>query len=464
MTGTYAPDSAQGKDGDFYFNSVTFEIYNKVSGSWQKIANLGGSGSQSTYTLTLTSESDCGELSGNGTFMSGTWVTIKAEPYSIYEFEGWYNGSTLVSQNAEYSFSMPAENVLYEAKYAARQDLAPFSFIAGEDYCIVTGVTNPSVTELVVPDCVTEIREMAFINCKSLVSLTLPIADQQMSYLFSVSVPTSLKTIILSEGVTTIAPEAFKDFSYITDIYFPSTLTRIGKNAFSGCTALQNYHITDLASFCELYAESSLLWTGDNLYLNGELVTELVVPDGVFSLGNAFAFYERLTSVTMPNSVVNIGYEAFRGCSYLKSIKFSENLMAIGACAFYSCTRLSDVELPRTVRSIGERAFQECSSLRNIVIPEGVTSIALWAFYYSGLRSIVIPKSVVYIGDAAFSSNSSLGSVYYGGSQAEWEAITIKTSNMDLTNSTIYYYSETQPTEAGNYWHYDVDGVTPVIW
>ena len=463
MTGTSVPENEQGKDGDFYFNSVTFDIYNKVSGSWQKIANVGG-GSQSTYTLTLTSESGGGELSGGGTFTSGAWVTIKAEPYAVYEFEGWYNGSTLVSQNAEYSFSMPAENVLYEAKFSVRQDLAPFSFVAGKDYCIVTGVTNISVTELVIPDCVTEIREMAFINCKSLVSLTLPIADQQMSYLFSVSVPTSLKTIILSEGVTTIAPEAFKDFSYITDIYFPSTLTRIGKNAFSGCTALQNYHITDLASFCELYAESSLLWTGDNLYLNGELVTELVVPDGVFSVGNAFAYYKQLISVTMPDSVVNIGSGAFADCSSLNSITFSENLVSIGGSAFSGCTRLSNVEIPKTVRSIGESAFADCTSLKQIVIPEGVTSIARRAFEGSGVRSIVIPKSVVYIAESAFVSNSYLGSVYYGGSQAEWEAITIKGSNTDLKGSTIYYYSETQPTEAGNYWHYDVDGVTPVIW
>ena len=369
---------------------------------------------------------------------------------------------------------MPAENVLYEAKFSVRQDLAPFSFVAGKDYCIVTGVTNISVTELVIPDCVTEIRETALMNCKSLISLTLPIADRNMGYVFTTldptntnfksHIPSSLKTIVLSEGVTTVAPEAFKNFSYITDIHLPSTLTRIGENAFSGCTALQNYHITDLTSFCELYTESSHLGSGDNLYLNGELVTELVVPDGVFSVGNAFAYYKQLISVTMPDSVVNIGSGAFADCSSLNSITFSENLVSIGGSAFSGCTRLSNVEIPKTVRSIGESAFADCTSLKQIVIPEGVTSIARRAFEGSGVRSIVIPKSVVYIAESAFVSNSYLGSVYYGGSQAEWEAITIKGLNTDLTGSTIYYYSETQPTEAGNYWHYDDDGVTPVVW
>ena len=166
----------------------------------------------------------------------------------------------------------------------------------------------------------------------------------------------------------------------------------------------------------------------------------------------------------MPDSVVNIGSGAFADCSSLNSITFSENLVSIGGSAFSGCTRLSNVEIPKTVRSIGESAFADCTSLKQIVIPEGVTSIALWTFDGSGLRSIVIPKSVVYIAESAFVSNSYLGSVYYGGSQAEWEAITIKGSNTDLKGSTIYYYSETQPTEAGNYWHYDVDGVTPVIW
>lgn len=527
LTGTTAPEPNRGKDGDFYFDSVTNDIYNKVDGVWQKIANIGAqSGTDAeeytvafvadgvlvetvaytadntsvaepavpaktgyigqweeytlvvgdrtveaiytpiAYELTLECVGDYGQLKGSGIYAYGGKVTITAESYPVYDFTGWYSGDSLVSQDASYSFTMPAENTVYEARYSLRKDLEPFSFIAGKDYCIITGVTDTLVTELVVPDCVTEIKDMAFINCQSLISLTLPIADQTIGNYFSTNnIPSSLKTIILSEGLTYIAPSAFANLSRITDIYLPSSLTRIGKGAFTGCSALQNIHISDLASFCAIYIEQgTLLWGGKNLFLGGTLVTDLVVPEGVVSLGNGFNDYDNLTSVVMPDSVLNIGDNAFYACEYLNNVVLSKNLVTIGGSAFRQCTRLNNVVIPDTVRSIGERAFENCKSLTSIVIPEGVTSIALWAFSgCSALKTIVIPKTVIHITSSAFPSDSALKQVYYGGSQSDWDLIEISSGNTSLTGATIYFYSETDPG-SGNYWHYDTDGVTPVIW
>ena len=477
LTGTVAPNDSQGQDGDFYFDSITYDIYNKVNGGWQQIANIGSvqddSETTERYELTLTSLGDYGELSGGGNYVNGEEVTIIAKAYPVYEFVGWYSDGALITPNAEYSFTMPAEDTNYEARYTVREDLAPFSFIAGEDYCIITGVTDTSVTELVVPDCVTDIKLMAFFNCRSLTSLTLPIADRAIGYYFSNHDPTStyyqtnmppLKTLILSEGLTYIAPDAFTYLKQLTDLYLPSTLTRIGDDAFTGCSALKNIHISDLASFCTIYNEgASLLGSNRNLYLNGTLVTDLVIPNGVISLGNAFAYYSKLTSVVMPDSLVNIGYAAFDGCAYLRDVDFGGNLFAIGALAFRNCTRLNNVDIPKTVKSIGERAFYNCDSLINIVIPDGVTSIALWTFDGSGLKTIVIPRSVSHIGDYVFNATNNMSRIYYGGSEADWEQVNIESAN-NLSSVTIYHYSDTQPTESGNYWHYDTDGVTPVIW
>ena len=477
LTGIVAPDADQGKDGDLYFDSVTYDIYHKVGGAWQKIANIGsaqdGSETSKRYELTLSSLGDYGELSGSGSYANGEEVTIIAGAYPVYEFVGWYSDGVLVTLNAEYSFTMPAEDTNYEARYTVREDLAPFSFVAGEDYCIITGVTDTSVTELVVPDCVTDIKLMAFINCRSLTSLTLPIADRAIGYYFSNHDPTStyyqtnmppLKTLILSEGLTYIAPNTFTYLKQLTDLYLPSTLTRIGDDAFTGCSALKNIHISDLASFCSIYNEElSLLGSNRDLYLNGTLVTDLVIPNGVISLGNAFAYYSKLTSVVMPDSLVNIGYAAFDGCAYLRGVDFGENLFSIGALAFRNCTRLNNVDIPKSVKSIGEYAFYNCDSLTNIVIPDGITSIALWAFYGSGLKTIVIPKSVIHIGSFAFSSTA-MNRIYYGGAETDWEQVDIESANNGLTAVAIYYYSEMQPTGSGNYWHYDSDGVTPVVW
>lgn len=100
------------------------------------------------------------------------------------------------------------------------------------------------------------------------------------------------------------------------------------------------------------------------------------------------------------------------------------------------------ISISDSVESIGEYAFYGCSTLINIIIPESMTSI----------------------GDYAFRDCSSLETVYYGGTVELWNGISIGTYNENLTNATLYYYSESQPTEDGNFWHYAEDGVTPVIW
>ena len=71
----------------------------------------------------------------------------------------------------------------------------------------------------------------------------------------------------------------------------------------------------------------------------------------------------------------------------------------------------------------------------------------------------------------AFDDCSSLKTVFYKGTAEQWKEIAIRNGNTNLTNATRYYYSETEPALSsdgtayvGNYWHYDTDGKTPVIW
>ena len=78
--------------------------------------------------------------------------------------------------------------------------------------------------------------------------------------------------------------------------------------------------------------------------------------------------------------------------------------------------------------------------------------------YCSGLTSVTIGNSVTTIGDSAFIGCSSLTTVYYHGTAEEWTNITIGTTNEPFTNATQYYYSESEPTENGNYWHYNENG------
>ena len=86
------------------------------------------------------------------------------------------------------------------------------------------------------------------------------------------------------------------------------------------------------------------------------------------------------------------------------------------------------------------------------------------AFSGCELRGIITPNSVTSIGRGTFDNCSSLKTVFYKGTAEQWNRIEIIRTDICLIMATRYYYSESEPTNYGNFWHYDTDGVTPVIW
>lgn len=167
------------------------------------------------------------------------------------------------------------------------------------------------------------------------------------------------------------------------------------------------------------------------------------------------AFYncKTLTSVTIPASVTEIGEEAFFHCEALTTVNVPQNnVTSIGAWAFGNCTKLALFTFAN-VNTISECAFWGCSSLQLLSIPTGVESIGWGAFYNcTALTQVVIPTSVKTIDVFAFNNCSAISGVYYYGAESDWDAITVGTSNADLEDN-LYFYSETQPTESGNFWH-----------
>ena len=194
-------------------------------------------------------------------------------------------------------------------------------------------------------------------------------------------------------------------------------------------------------------------------------IESITIPEtyekiAVTTIGDG-AFYgcTILSSITIPDSVTRIGESAFYNCTHLTSITIPDSVTSIGHSAFWSCTGLTSITLPDSLTSIGSWVFEGCINLTSITIPDSVTSIGESAFHWcTGLTSITIPDSVTSIGSRAFGYCTNLTSVYYTGTAEEWSQIDIDFYNDKLTDATIYYYSETQPTAEGNYWHY-VNGV-----
>ena len=143
----------------------------------------------------------------------------------------------------------------------------------------------------------------------------------------------------------------------MTSVTIPNGVTSIGDSAFRYCDSLVAVHITDIGKWVAIdfagYDANPLYYAG-NLYLNGELVTDLVIPDDVTSIGKyAFCGCDSLTSITIPDSVTSIGNYAFEGCSRLTSVTSGNGVTSIGASAFRNCTSLTSVTFEGTVEQAG---------------------------------------------------------------------------------------------------------------
>ena len=180
---------------------------------------------------------------------------------------------------------------------------------------------------------------------------------------------TTITSVTIPNSVTSIGSYAFYGCEGLTSITIPNSVTSIGSYAFEGC-GLKEMHISDLAAWCGIYFDSyyaNPLFYAKNLYLNGELVTELVIPEGVKEIKyHAFNYCTKLTSIEIPNSVTSIRSSAFSGCKGLTSIIIPNSVTSIGSFAFSHCTRLTNVVIGNSVTSIGDWAFRECTSLTSV--------------------------------------------------------------------------------------------------
>ena len=153
----------------------------------------------------------------------------------------------------------------------------------------------------------------------------------------------------------------------------------------------------------------------NNTYSGSISVPETVTNNGteysVTKIGE-YAFQgSAVTSVSMPEGIISIDHNAFKGCQNLESVTLPESLTTLGSYAFYSCKLLKTIKIPSGVTAIPSSCFYECSSLESVTIPEGVTTIGDYAFGYCNLNALTLPESLEKIGDYAFADNYSLKSV-----------------------------------------------------
>ena len=343
------------------------------------------------------------------------------------------------------------------------------------------------LTEIVLPDSVKSIGNNAFGSCRGLKSINIPggvtsigsSAFSGCSGLTEISIPNSvtsierstfsgcagLTSITIPSNVTSIGSSAFYGCSGLTSITIPSSLISIGYSAFNGCN-LEKIDVADLAVWAECNYYPSVPW---ELYLNGELVTELVLSGDYFiQLQNCTS----LRQVTVSPWLEWVGRRMFAGCTNLERVTLMDGIVGIYSEAFSGCVSLTEIVLPDSVDGIGYKAFSGCYRLESVVLGSGISQIGSSVFEDCvSLKRIVLSENIRQISGGAFANCLSLSEIFYHGTWQAWEEVDISADNAEWSHATVYFYSEQEPPLGdgqtgydGNYWHYDDDDVTPVIW
>ena len=263
---------------------------------------------------------------------------------------------------------------------------------------------NEDRSHLTIDNSVTSIPNGSYPCIETIITVVLPAGLQKIGNGAFQNCTTSLRNIELNEGLESIGNRTFAGCTSIIRVCIPSTVTKIGGEAFNRCTSLTELQLREgrlreiEGSFqgCDsltcITLPSTIKRIADGAFTDCDSLKEIHLNEGLHVILTAFQCCTSLTNIHIPSTLEFIGIldfdlmtskkegeGPFAGCTALTNIVIPSNVVAIGLGAFNECTSLTSVELRDGLRTISS-AFQGCTSLTSIVIPSTFEILHFGAF------------------------------------------------------------------------------------
>lgn len=304
------------------------------------------------------------------------------------------------------------------------------------------------LTNVVVPNSVTNMGTYVFSNCTSLVSAALPTGMTAIP-VGTFKGCTNLVDFTLPAGVVSIGTNAFMRTG-IRTLELPAGIKNLGYYSFQesalleltvpgGAEEIPPGVLYQSAALTNLVLQEGVKHIADNICNGCTQLATVSFPDTLVDIGPQAFYNAGLQTLAIPDGVTNIGQSAFHGCAALTNVSLGNGLRDIGRFLFWGCTNLTEVAIPDCITNIGNGSFRNCSNLTFVAIGSSMESISANAFYNcSSLASVSIPDNVKTIGASAFHSCTGLVKVAIG------NGVT------DIGDSAFYYCPKLADVTIGN--------------